>query len=149
MIPADDLTEVARWARDRAREGNGSKDRDIAELADSILTMLALAKIPDKALRVHGSEGETTNDLLFVRVLLANSEGQRERLFRRVEELEYAAARAKEESTVSLAYAETHLAARVKAERERTATARELAKVLGERDKLQDALADRGAIEPS
>lgn len=58
LVPAEDMTEVARWARDRAREGNGSKDRDVADIADSILTMLALSKIPDTALLVLGREGE-------------------------------------------------------------------------------------------
>jgi hypothetical protein len=60
MVPAEDMTEVARYARDRAREGNGSKDRDLADMADSILVRLAESKVPDKAVLVLGREGETT-----------------------------------------------------------------------------------------
>jgi hypothetical protein len=238
MVPAEEVTEVARYARDRAREGNGSKDQAVAEMADSILTMLALSKLPEKAVLVIGSRSETTveqtgpvdwqaraiaaesdlaksaewaamtstyareHDLAVayydalercgtdaaetaaarrelneiagkmsanqafvayverkreiwerrseqikealarvneLQSFLADSEGERELLSRRIAELEYSAARAKEESAASLAHAETHLAARVKAERERTATALELAKVLGERDDLSDS----------
>jgi hypothetical protein len=82
---------------------------------------------------------KTLGDLVDTRVQLADSEGDCERLSRRIAELEYAVGRAKEESAASLAHAETHLAERVKAERERTATACELAKVLGERDNLGDS----------
>jgi len=60
MVPAEDMAEVARYARDRAREGKGSKDRDIAEIADSILVALAESKIPDEAVLVLGRRGETS-----------------------------------------------------------------------------------------
>ena len=81
------------------------------------------------------------SDLAWTRSVLDDVKDQRDRHASRIAELEYAAARANEKAAASLAHAETHLAARVISERERTATARELAKVLGERDLLVEAFA--------
>jgi hypothetical protein len=63
MVPAEDMTEVARYARDRAREGNGSKDRELADMADSILVALAESKVPNKAVLVIGKVETTSPDL--------------------------------------------------------------------------------------
>ncbi len=60
MVPAEDMADVARYARDRAREGNVSKDRDIAVVADSIIVALAESRLPDEAVLVLGRRCETT-----------------------------------------------------------------------------------------
>jgi hypothetical protein len=55
-LESADVEAVAKYARERAREGNGSRDQEVGDKASAILLALAEAKVPDAAVLVIGRE---------------------------------------------------------------------------------------------